>query len=107
LSGTIIFPLIFGWILWNVLPGGPTGKAVAWGLILWVLSQAIVTPMMGGGVFRSTNAGRGRLLCHYSGIVYGAILGAVTGAPAVRVGQETPSVPCSIFQKGAVFSFSP
>ena len=88
-NGTIIFPLIFTWILWNFLPGGPTGKGVSWGLILWFLSQAIVTPMMGGGFF-SANAGgamavMASLLSH---IVYGAILGAVTGRPAIHVAEE-------------------
>src|SRR5436190_2486880 len=56
INGTIIFPLIFAWILWTLLPGGPTGKGVTWGLTLWLLSQAIVMPIMGGGFF-SANAG--------------------------------------------------
>ena len=89
INGTIIFPLIFAWILWNFLPGGPTGKGISWGVVLWFLSQAIVTPMMGGGFF-SANAGgvmavMASLLGH---IVYGAILGAVTGRPAIQISEE-------------------
>ena len=89
INGTIIFPLIFTWLLWNILPGGPTGKGILWGVILWFLAQAIVMPMTGAGFF-SANAGgvtavAASLLGH---IVYGGILGAVTGKPAVQVTEE-------------------
>lgn len=89
INGTIIFPLIFTWILWNVLPGTPTAKGTVWGLTLWFLSQAIVTPMMGGGFFSANSGGMmavaASLLEH---IVYGAILGAVTGALASKAAEE-------------------
>jgi uncharacterized membrane protein YagU involved in acid resistance len=86
INGTIIFPLIFVSVLWSALPGGPTAKGVSWGLVLWALAQSIVMPLVGGGFF-SANAGGfmavvASLLGH---IVYGAILGAVTGVPGVRV----------------------
>lgn len=80
INGTIIFPLILAYILWNVLPGGPTSKGTVWGLILWFLSQAIVTPMMGGGFFSANAGGMMAVIASLIGhIVYGAILGAVTG----------------------------
>jgi uncharacterized membrane protein YagU involved in acid resistance len=89
INGTIIFPLIFAGILWNLLPGGPTSKGITWGVILWFLSQAIVTPMMGGGFFSANSGGvmavAASLLGH---LVYGAILGAVTGRPAIRTSAE-------------------
>ncbi len=82
INGTIIFPLILAFILWNLLPGGPTLKGTVWGLILWFLSQAIVMPMMGGGFFSSQAGGMmavgGSLIGH---IVYGALLGVITGKP--------------------------
>jgi uncharacterized membrane protein YagU involved in acid resistance len=85
INGTIIFPLILAFILWNLLPGGPIAKGTIWGLTLWFLSQAIVMPMMGGGFF-SANAGGmmavgGSLIGH---IVYGALLGVITGPPRVE-----------------------
>jgi hypothetical protein len=84
INGTIIFPLILTYILWNILPGGPTAKGTIWGLILWFLSQAIVFPMMGAGFFSLKSGGMmavaGSLIGH---IVYGAILGAVTGPSRV------------------------
>jgi uncharacterized membrane protein YagU involved in acid resistance len=80
INGTIIFPLILAYVLWNLLPGGPTSKGTIWGLILWFLAQAIVTPMMGGGFFSVNMGGMmaviGSLMGH---IIYGATLGAVTG----------------------------
>jgi len=88
INGTIIFPLIFTWILWNVLPGGPTAKGISWGLVLWVLAQSIIMPLLGGGFF-SANAGGvmavvASLLGH---LVYGAILGAVTGKPVIGAAE--------------------
>ena len=82
LNGTIIFPLILVFILWNALPGGATSKGAIWGLVLWFVAQAIVMPMMGGGFF-SANAGgmmavAGSLIGH---LVYGALLGVITGQP--------------------------
>jgi uncharacterized membrane protein YagU involved in acid resistance len=89
INGTIIFSLIFTWVLWNVLPGGPTGKGISWGVILWFLSQAIVTPVMGGGFFSANSGGAMAVAASLLGhIIYGAILGAVTGMPAIWVSEE-------------------
>lgn len=89
INGTIIFPLIFTWFLWNALPGGPTAKGTAWGLILWFLAQAIVMPMMGGGFFSANAGGIMAVIASLLGhIVYGAILGAVTGMPVSRAVEE-------------------
>src|SRR5688572_16690931 len=57
INGTIIFPLIFAWILWAWLPGGPAVKGMSWGVILWALAQTIVIPLVGGGFFSSTSGG--------------------------------------------------
>jgi uncharacterized membrane protein YagU involved in acid resistance len=90
INGTFIFPLFLAFLLWNVLPGGPTAKGTVWGLILWFLAQTIVMPMMGGGFF-SANAGGmmavgGSLIGH---LVYGALLGVITGpARPQQVGIE-------------------
>jgi uncharacterized membrane protein YagU involved in acid resistance len=89
INGTIIFPLVFAWILWRALPGGPTTKGTVWGLVLWFLAQAIVMPMMGGGFFSSNAGGMMAILASLFGhIVYGAILGAVTGTPLSKAIEE-------------------
>ncbi|MBI2466324.1 MAG: hypothetical protein HYV62_00620 [Candidatus Rokubacteria bacterium] len=80
LNGIVIFPLIYAFCLYGVLPGGAWVRGTIWGLILWFVSQALVTPMMGGGFF-SVNAGglmavMASLIAH---AVYGALLGGLTG----------------------------
>ena len=81
-NGTIIFPLIYTYLLYAWLPGSPTVKGTAWGVILWVLAQVVVMPMMGGGFFSMAMGGMmaavGSLIGH---LLYGSILGAIAGAP--------------------------
>src|SRR5712692_11697701 len=50
-NGTIIFPMIYAYLIYQWLPGGSTLKGTTWGIVLWVLAQAVVMPMMGGGLF--------------------------------------------------------
>lgn len=84
-NGTIIFPLIYAYLLYAWLPGSPTAKGTAWGVILWVLAQVVVMPMMGGGFFSMAMGGMmaavGSLIGH---LLYGSILGAIAGAPEAR-----------------------
>jgi hypothetical protein len=67
--------------LYRVLPGEPWLKGTIWGLILWFVSQALVTPMMGGGLFSAKAGGlmavMASLIAH---AIYGALLGAGAGA---------------------------
>lgn len=84
-NGTIIFPLIYAYLLYAWLPGSPTVKGTAWGVILWVLAQVMVMPMMGGGFFSMAMGGMmaavGSLIGH---LLYGSILGAIAGVPEAR-----------------------
>jgi hypothetical protein len=57
INGTIIFPLIYAFLLYRILPGRPWAKGIYWGLILWFLAQAVVMPMMGGGFFSASMGG--------------------------------------------------
>lgn len=81
-NGTIIFSLIYVFVLYRLLPGGPWLKGAFWGVILWLLAQTVVMPMMGGGFFSSQMGGlmaaMGSLMGH---VVYGATLGGITGGP--------------------------
>lgn len=79
-NGTVIFPLIYAYLLFRRLPGRPPVKGVLWGVILWAVAQLIVMPMMGQGFF-SMKAGSlmpamGSLMGH---IVYGLLLGWIVG----------------------------
>ena len=84
INGSIIFPLIYVYVLYDVLPGGPVLKGVTWGVVLWALAQTIVMPIVGGGFF-SANAGGpmaaiASLLGH---LIYGGALGAIAGHQGV------------------------
>lgn len=83
MNGTIIFPLIYVFVLYGFVPGKPWTKGLLWGVVLWLLAQLAVMPMMGGGFFSAQMGGMmaamGSLVGH---LVYGATLGAVTGEPA-------------------------
>ncbi len=80
-NGTIIFPLIYAFLLYRFLPGQAWAKGTYWGLILWFLAQAVVMPMMGGGFFSANMGGMkaviGSLLGH---VVYGGLLGWIAGS---------------------------
>lgn len=84
-NGTIIFPLVYAYLLYARLPGGPALKGTIWGVSLWVLAQVMVMPMMGGGFFSMAMGGMmaagGSLVGH---LLYGSILGVIAGAPEAK-----------------------
>ncbi len=79
-NGTIIFPLIYAFVLYGWLPGGPVLKGITWGVSLWLIAQVVVMPMMGAGMFSAAMGGMmaagGSLVGH---VLYGALLGAIAG----------------------------
>ena len=85
-NGTLIFPAVYAFVLASSLPGGPVVKGTMWGVILWLIAQLVVMPMMGAGVFSGEMGGMmaagGSLVGH---LLYGALLGAIAGAPDLRV----------------------
>jgi len=83
LNGTVIFPLIYVYLLYRWLPGAPWQKGLLWGLILWFGVETVMMPMMGGGLFSMEMGGMKAVMAALIGhLVYGAILGGVAGAPA-------------------------
>jgi hypothetical protein len=76
-NGVLIFPLIFTFLLYKLLPGAPVVKGVTWGFALWLLAQVVVMPMMGAGFFSGgAMHAVGSLMGH---IAYGALLGSIGG----------------------------
>ncbi len=85
LNGSVVFPLIYAYLLYRVLSGDPWVKGTIFGLLLWFLSQALVTPMMGGGFFSAKAGGLMAVMASLIGhVVYGALLGAVSGPAEPR-----------------------
>ncbi|MBI3014261.1 MAG: hypothetical protein HYY65_04145 [Candidatus Tectomicrobia bacterium] len=80
INGSIIFPLVYVYAAYRLLPGASWMRGTLLGLVLWFLSQAAVTPMMGGGFFSANSGGlmavMASLLAH---AVYGALLGGFAG----------------------------
>jgi uncharacterized membrane protein YagU involved in acid resistance len=84
LNGTVIFPLIYVYLLYRLLPGVPWQKGLLWGVILWLGVEIVMIPMMGGGLFSTGMGGMKAVVAALAGhLVYGAIFGAIAGAPAV------------------------
>lgn len=79
LNGTVIFPLIYVFALYALLPGEPWLKGTLWGVGLWILAGLIVMPMAGAGIFWANVGAMPAVLSLMGHIVYGAILGAVAG----------------------------
>jgi hypothetical protein len=84
LNGTVIFPLIYVYLLYRWLPGAPWQKGLLWGVILWLGLETVMVPMMGGGIFSTEMGGMKAVMAALIGhLVYGVLLGAIAGAPAV------------------------
>lgn len=83
LNGTVIFPLIYVYLLHRRLPGAPWQKGLLWGVILWLGLEIVVMPMMGGGMFSAEMGGMKAVMAALIGhLIYGAIFGVIVGAPA-------------------------
>src|SRR6516225_8212826 len=85
LNGSVIFPLVYVYLLYRFLPGAPWQKGLLWGVILWLGLETVMMPMMGGGFFSSQMGGMkivmAALMAH---LVYGAALGGIAGGPAPK-----------------------
>ena len=83
-NGTIIFSLIYSYLVYGWLPGENWFRGAIWGLLLWVAMEVVIMPATGNGVFsdHAIHAGTrvlGSLILH---AIYGAVLGAVAGEQA-------------------------
>jgi hypothetical protein len=82
LVGSVIFGLIYAFVLFRFLPGAPWQKGVLSGVIFWLGLEIVMMPMIGGGFFSSQMGGVkiivAALIAH---LVYGAALGSIAGGP--------------------------
>src|SRR5215469_10749543 len=84
LNGTVIFPLIYVYLLYRFLPGAPWQKGLVWSVILWLGVEIVMMPMMGGGIFSTEMGGMKAVMAALFGhSIYGSIFGAIAGAPPV------------------------
>jgi hypothetical protein len=94
--GIIILPIIY-LTLYPVLAGPPWLRGVTWGVVLWVLAEAIVLlsaagafPALPGVEAGAAMAAFARLLAH---LIYGCALGAVAGPPTPATFREAHALP--------------
>lgn len=92
-NGTVIFPLIYAFLLYRMLPGEPWLKGTLWGFGLWILAGLMVMPMAGAGLFWANVGAMPAVLSLIGHIVYGAILGAVAGRAVEEGTRRTREVP--------------
>jgi uncharacterized membrane protein YagU involved in acid resistance len=76
LNGAVIFPLAFAFFFYRFLPGSLVTKGIAFGVLLWLTSQLVVTPLMGAGFFSAHVGGLKAVAASLLGhVVYGWFLG--------------------------------
>ena len=84
-TGSVVFALIYVFVLFRFLPGAPWIKGLLCGVIFWLGLEIAMMPLIGGGFFSSqiggTKVAVAALIAH---LVYGAALGGIAGAPVVN-----------------------
>jgi hypothetical protein len=92
INGSLIFPLTYVLVLFRYLKGGPVIRGITWGVVLWLMAQLLVMPMIGAGVFSSRMGGMMAVAASLTAhIVYGALLGRVSGAAPAAGNRVVPT----------------
>lgn len=78
----VVLAVIYAKVFLARLPGPVVARGALFSLAPWLMAQIMVMPMMGMPLFSgSMQMAGGSLVGH---LMYGAVLGAVAGAPASR-----------------------
>jgi hypothetical protein len=81
MNGVLIFPLLYAFLMYKVLPSPPVARGAMWGVVLWLIAQSMLMPMMGAGFFSSATGGMMAAVASLIGhILYGGILGKIAGS---------------------------
>lgn len=76
LNGAILFPLVFVYVFYRVLPGATVVKGTVFGVLLWLASELIAMPLMGAGLFSMHIGGARAAIASLIGhLLYGTLLG--------------------------------
>lgn len=89
MNGVLIFPAAYAF-LYSKLPGPPVARGAVWGVALWLVTQLVVMPMIGAGVFSSNIGPKSAGASLISHLVYGSLLGTIAGGAQDR--SETGQV---------------
>jgi hypothetical protein len=80
-SGGVLFPLAYVYLPSQGFPELPVLKGMLWAGLLWCVTEVIIAPVLGAGVFSAALGGfpaAGHALLGY--LVYGATLGGMVGS---------------------------
>jgi hypothetical protein len=92
--GTLILPAIYATYFFERLSGSPTVRGMTWGLMLWLVAQALVMPFVGGGFFSSVMGGATAAMDSLLGhLVYGFAFGSIAGGAQESHARVTRRVP--------------
>ena len=86
-SGSVLFPLGYVYLVSQGFTGSSVLKGTLWGGLLWLVTEGVMVPMLGAGVFSAELGGAPAALRALLGyLAYGATLGGFTVAvePEVR-----------------------
>ena len=79
--GSVVFALIYVFVLFRFLPGPPWIKGLICGVIFWLGLEVAMIPMIGGGFFSSQIGGMKVVLAAlFAHLIYGTALGGIAGA---------------------------
>jgi len=82
MNGVLIFPLLYAFVIYKMLPSSPAVRGALWGMALWLVAQVVVMPMMGAGFFSANAGGLMAVMASLMGhLFYGGLLGQVAGSP--------------------------
>jgi uncharacterized membrane protein YagU involved in acid resistance len=80
--GTIIFPMIYAYVVFRIVSGSAWTRGLVFGLLLWLLAETIFVPLVGGGVFHTAQGGIAAVIAVLIGhVIYGIVLGVIAGGP--------------------------
>lgn len=80
-SGSVLLPLVYMCLPSQGSPESPVLKGMLWAGLLWGVTEIIIAPLLGAGIFSAMLGGfpaAARALLGY--LVYGATLGGLVGA---------------------------
>ena len=73
----------------RILKFGPVIRGMTWGVMLWLVSQALIVPATGGGMFSSATGGLRVVLESLVGhLVYGLVFGVWLGVPGEEPSEQ-------------------
>jgi len=89
LIGALLMPVVYTRLFNPWLAGGPVIRGMTWGVMLWVVSQALIVPATGGGMFSSATGGLRVVLESLVGhLVYGLVFGVWLGVPGEEPSEQ-------------------